>query len=154
MRQSMHVNAPRTAPRSRPGRRAFTLMEMLLVIAIIGLLAALVVPQLAKSRQETKINTTKAQLSLLTTAVNQFYNDCNRYPTEAEGLAALVTKPQGLDQWNGPYLEKKVVPKDGFGRDFVYKLDKEYGFEIKSLGADGKEGGEPKSADADISNRT
>lgn len=136
------------------GRRGFTLVEMLLVIAIIGLIAALIGPQIAKSFQKGQVQTTRAQLENLSTAVESFYTDTGRYPTEAEGLKALVEKVDGLAGWNGPYLKKKVLPKDGWGGDFVYKLDKDFGYVIRSLGADKREGGAPGSQDADIDNRS
>lgn len=138
--------------RRGPGR-GFTLVEMLLVIAIIGLLAALITPQIFKNLQKSQVQATKAQMELLATAVESFYSDNYRYPTEAEGLNSLVKKPDGLESWKGPYLKKTLVPKDGWGNEFVYKLNKDFGFEIRSLGSDKKEGGAPGSQEADISNR-
>lgn len=144
--------------RSLGGRRAvargFTLVEMLLVIAIIGLIAALIGPQIAKNFQKSQVQTTKAQLENLATAVESFYTDNARYPTEAEGLNALIAPPQGLTTWSGPYLKKKTLPKDGWGGEFVYKLDKDFGYVIRSLGADKREGGAPGSQDADLDNRS
>lgn len=138
----------------RPSRRAFTLVEMLLVIAIIGLIAALVTPQVLKSVQKSQTQTTKAQMSLLEAALQEFYSDNNRYPTESEGLKALIDKPQDLATWSGPYLKRKTLPKDGWGTDFVYKLDPQFGFVIRSFGADKREGGAEGSQDADIDNRS
>jgi len=131
---------------------AFTLIEMLLVVAIIGLLAALLVPQLGKQFGKSQVKVTRAQLERLSTAVEQFRLDMQRYPTEQEGLKILVEKPREGDNWGGPYLGKTTLPTDGWGRDFVYKLDDTFGFRLISLGADGKEGGEGEAADLD--NRT
>lgn len=134
--------------------RGFTLVEMLLVIAIIGLIVALISPQLAKSMQKGRVETTKAQLENLATAIESFNTDNARYPTEAEGLAALVKKPEGLTTWNGPYLKKMTLPKDGWGGEFIYKLDKDFGFVVRSLGSDKREGGAPGSQEADLDNRS
>lgn len=129
-------------------------MEMLFVIAIIGLLVALVAPNLAKAFGRGQVKTTRAQIESLSTAVEKFYTDTSRYPTASEGLGVLVKKPDGLDSWDGPYLKRNELPKDAWGRDFIYKPDEKFGFVIRSLGADGKEGGAPGSQDADIDNRS
>ena len=136
----------------QPARTAFTLMEMLLVVAIIGLLAALLVPQLGKQFGKSQVKITTAQLANLAQSVEQFRLDIQRYPTEQEGLKVLVDKPLQLDTWDGPYLGKKTLPTDGWGREFIYKLDDTFGFRIMSLGADGVEGGE--GANADLDNRS
>jgi len=140
--------------RARPSARAFSLLEMLIVIGIIGLIAALVLPRIAAGFGKGQVKTTQAQLELLTTATEGFKLDIGRYPTEQEGLLVLVEKPAdpiAAAKWKAPYLQKKTIPMDGWGRPFVYKLDPTFGFEIKSLGADGKEGGEGENAD--LSNR-
>jgi len=133
----------------RTTRSAFTLFEMLLVVAIIGLLAALIAPTLGKQFGRSQVGITKAQLQDLSTKVEQFRLHVGRYPTEEEGLAALVEKPQGVDSWDGPYLGKASVPKDPWNNEFVYELDDEWGFRLISLGADGREGGEGEAADLD-----
>lgn len=148
------ISSPPHARRTVSRTRAFTLVEMLLVIAIIGLIAALIGPQIAKSFQKSQVQTTKAQIENLATAIESFYTDNARYPTEAEGLNALVTKPDGLTTWNGPYLKKKTLPKDGWGHDFIYKLDKDFGFVVRSLGGDNREGGAAGTQEADIDNRS
>ncbi|MDX2115436.1 MAG: type II secretion system major pseudopilin GspG [Planctomycetota bacterium] len=142
----MRVQAARTA-----GTRAggFTLVEVLFVVIIIGLIAAIAVPRLGKAFGKGQVKTTVAQMARLSAAVEEFKADVMRYPTEQEGLKALVEKPQGVDAWKGPYLDRRVVPKDGWNHDFHYRLDDTFGFLIKSLGADGKEGGEGDNADLD-----
>ncbi len=132
--------------------RAFTLIELLFVVLIIGLIAALIVPRLGKTFGKSQVKTTQAQIAQLGALVEEFRADVHRYPSEQEGLAALVSKPAEAAGWEGPYLQKKSLPKDGWGRDFVYKADAQFGFVIRSLGADGKEGGEGE--DADLDNRS
>lgn len=132
-----------------PAARAFSLIEMLFVIAIIGLIAALILPRLGGAFGKSQVQTTKAQLASLTSAVETYRMNVGRYPTKDEGLAALLKKPDGAEGWEGPYLEKKVVPRDGWKREFIYTPDDEWKFIIKSLGADGKEGGEGENADLD-----
>jgi general secretion pathway protein G len=131
-------------------RRAFTMVEIMAVIIILGLLAALVVRNFVGQTDKARVITTKASLKLLHTAVLQFKMDTGRYPTEEEGLKVLVEQPSDVTNWQqGGYLETTEIPKDGWGRDFIYELNPESGkpFVIKSLGADGKEGGEGYDAD-------
>lgn len=131
-------------------RRAFSLFEMLIVLAIIGLLAALVAPRLAGVFMGGQLKQTKAQIQLLSGAVAEFQLDMLRVPTDAEGLRALIEKPADADEkWVGPYLERRTLPKDGWNNDFVYKTDPEFGYVIISRGSDGREGGEGDAADLD-----
>jgi len=127
----------------------FTLVEVLFVVIIIALIAAIALPQLGKVFGRSQVKTTEAQLAQLSGAVEQFRADVQRYPTEQEGLKALIEKPQGVEGWEGPYIQKRTLPKDGWKRDFIYKLDDRFGFIVRSLGADGKEGGEGENADID-----
>src|SRR5262249_24361502 len=122
---------------------------MLFVIAIIGLIAALVLPNLARGFGKGQVSTTKAQIGLLAGSVREVRLDVGRYPTEAEGLQALLTKPTDAEGWEGPYLEKDVVPKDGWSRPFVYKEGENGRFIIRSLGADGHDGGDGENKDID-----
>jgi general secretion pathway protein G len=130
--------------------RAFTLLEMLIVLAILGLLAALVVPRLGGKVQEAQVQTTITQINSLAGSVEQFAIDIGRYPTAEEGLQALVERPASIpgDRWDGPYLQKNFVPDDQWGRPFVYELQ-EGRYIIRSLGADGQPGGEGFDADLD-----
>lgn len=150
-----HGSATRTGQRGeRRGAlaRAFSLMEILIVLIIIGLLAAIVLPRLAQNIGKGRVQTTKAQIASLSTSVESFYAEVGRYPTEQEGLILLITKPVDPDtasKWRGPYLEKDSLPKDGWGRDFLYTFDEHGRFVIRSLGADGKPGGEGENADLD-----
>jgi general secretion pathway protein G len=125
----------------------FTLIELLVVMVIIGLLAALVGPRFIRQEEKAKIKAAKAQIELLSTALDTFRLDVGRYPTTEEGLEALRTKPGGLERWDGPYL-KKELPLDPWGKAYVYKSPGEHGpFDIVSYGADGTSGGEGDNRD-------
>src|SRR3954469_11296399 len=95
--------------RSR-GDEGFTLVEMLVVLAIIGMISALVGPQVMSYLGRAKVDTAKVSLQNLETALDLYRLDVGRYPTEREGLVALVERPSGTDSWNGPYIKKKTVP--------------------------------------------
>jgi len=128
-------------------RKGFTLIEILIVVIIIGLLASLVGPALFKKVGSSRQKTAMAQISMLETALKTFRLDVGRYPTTEESLKALVTKPEGLRSWDGPYLEKDV-PLDPWGNPYTYKCPAEKAeYEIASYGADGKSGGEGESKD-------
>ncbi len=127
--------------------QGFTLIELMVVLFILGLLAALVAPRLMGRVGKAKQQTAAAQIQMLSTALNLFYLDVGRYPTTDEGLAALNKNPGNLPGWAGPYLDKGV-PKDPWGRDYLYKSPGEHGaFDLYSLGADGVEGGEGDNQD-------
>jgi general secretion pathway protein G len=127
--------------------QGFTLIELMIVLFILGLLAALVAPRLMGRLGKAKQKTTEAQIHLLATALDLFHLDVGRYPTEEEGLKALREKPSNLASWGGPYLDKPV-PKDPWARDYLYKCPGEHGpFDLYSLGADGAPGGEGENQD-------
>ncbi len=136
--------------RKKGVRHGFTMVELMAMLIIIGLLATLVVTKVASKIDQAKVTTTKANLKALHMAVNQFKMDTGRFPTEEEGLNALVDPPPDVENYEpGGYLETTDVPKDAWGREFIYELYPESGkpFVIKSLGADGQEGGEGNDAD-------
>ncbi|MBN2130633.1 MAG: type II secretion system major pseudopilin GspG [Sedimentisphaerales bacterium] len=136
--------------KKRLGRSGFTMVELMAVLIILGLLAGVVVKNFVGQVDKGKMTTTKANLRLLHSAVNQFYMDQGRYPSEDEGLYALIDAPAEVENWPpGGYLETTDIPTDGWGRDFIYELYPESGkpFVIKSLGADGQEEGEGYDAD-------
>jgi len=127
--------------------KGFTLIELLVVVIIIGLLASLVAPKFFGKLGASRQKTAKAQIALLGNALDEFRLDNGRYPTTEEGLEALRTKPEGLNNWAGPYLPKPV-PKDPWGHDYVYRCPGEHGdYDLFSYGRDGQEGGEGEDAD-------
>lgn len=125
----------------------FTLVELLVVMVIIGLLAALVVPRFIRQEEKAKTKAAKAQIELLGTALDTFRLDVGRYPATQEGLDALRRKPAGVDRWDGPYL-KKEVPLDPWGQSYVYHNPGEHGsYDLLSYGADGVSGGDGDNRD-------
>lgn len=128
--------------------RGFTLIELLVVLVILGLLAGLVGPQVMKYLGGANTKATKLQIEDFSTALDAFRLDMGRYPTSAEGLAALVVQPSGATRWNGPYLRKNVIPKDPWGNDYQYRSPGQHGaFDLYSLGADNAEGGDGENQD-------
>ena len=126
----------------------FTLLELLVVMVILGLLASVIGPHVMKHVGTSKSKTATVQIEELGTALEMYRLEVGSYPTTAQGLAVLVQRPAGVEQWNGPYLRKPVVPKDPWGRDYRYRHPGEHGtFDIYSLGADNADGGEGESAD-------
>ena len=128
--------------------RGFTLIELLVVLVILGLLAGLVGPQVMKYLGGANTKTAKLQIEDFSTALDAFRLDMGRYPTSAEGLAALVVQPAGATRWNGPYLRKNVIPKDPWGNEYQYRAPGQHGaFDLYSLGADNAEGGDGENQD-------
>ena len=128
-------------------QRGFTLFEILVVITIIGLLAALVGPRLFGKVSGAKQKATKAQIELFGTALDTFRLDVGRYPTVEEGLKVLREKPSGVEGWQGPYLPKEI-PVDPWNKPYVYKCPGEHGdYDLLSYGLDGTEGGEGENQD-------
>ena len=136
--------------KKRNVRKGFTMVELMAVLIILGLLAAVVVRNFVGQTDRARVTTTKANLKLLHMSVNQFKMDTGRFPAEEEGLAILIEPPSDVENWQpGGYLETTELPPDGWGNDFIFELYPESGkpFVIRSLGADGEEGGEDYDAD-------
>ena len=132
-------------------KKAFTLVELLVVIMIIALLASMVAPNLFNKLDDAQRKTAYSQLSNLSTALDSFRLDFKRYPTTEEGLNILSAKSSTLKQWNGPYLTKKLKD-DPWGNPYIYKTPGKDGnpYTLLSYGADGKEGGTGKNADISV----
>ena len=125
----------------------FTLMELLVVLAILGLLMSLVGPQVLNQLGGAKTKTAGIQIKDLEQALEMYKLDVGRFPSTSEGLSALVNKPGNASGWNGPYL-KSDVPMDPWNREYHYKYPGEKGeVDIYSYGANGSPGGEGEDAD-------
>ncbi|MEO0624987.1 MAG: type II secretion system major pseudopilin GspG [Pseudomonadota bacterium] len=141
-----------TRPRFRRGARrtgisrGFSLVEMLVVVAIVGLLIGLVGPAAMRQLQSSRGTTAAAQIAQIRAAVDIFALDVGRYPTETEGLRALVTNPGSVPGWNGPYLRDGRLPEDPWGAEFLYRRTAD-GVQVYSHGADGRPGGDGQDAD-------
>jgi general secretion pathway protein G len=128
----------------------FTLLELLVVMVIVGLLAAYVGPKYFSQIGKSEVKTVRAQLVGLEKALAQFRLDVGSYPSTEQGLKALITRPNNLAKWDGPYLDK-ALPLDPWGHPYVYKAPGEHGeIDLASLGRDGRPGGD--GLDADITN--
>lgn len=130
---------------------AFTLIELLLVLVILGVLAALVVPKITGRSQQAREVAAKTDISTISNAINRFEIDTGRLPSTEEGVNALLSTPAGLSGWRGPYFERGM-PKDPWGNDYLYRQPGQRnptGFDLSSAGADGREG-----TDDDIGNWT
>lgn len=147
---------PSPRPAERRGligrRRAligFSLIELLLVLVILAVLAAVVAPRFATRGEQARETAAQTDISRLETALDAFEIDNGRYPTNDEGLRALVEQPSGMDSWRGPYISRGV-PNDPWGNPYVYRHPpqiNQYGYDLYSRGADEQEG-----TDADIGN--
>jgi general secretion pathway protein G len=139
----------RHLPRARPG---FTLIEILVVIAVISVLAALVAPNVFRHVGTAKDAAARSQMEMLGAALDAYRLDNGRYPTTRQGLDALWQEPAQEPRpsgWRGPYL-RKAVPADPWGAAYIYTSPGERsprGFDLLSLGADGVPGGEGEDAD-------
>ncbi|WOJ96531.1 type II secretion system major pseudopilin GspG [Congregibacter brevis] len=133
--------------RTNRAQSGFTLMELLVVLAILGLLMSLVGPQVLNQLGGAKTKTALIQIRDLEQALEMYKLDVGRYPNTAQGLAALVNKPGGAAGWNGPYL-KGDVPQDPWKQDYLYKYPGERGeLDIFSYGQNGSPGGDGEDAD-------
>ncbi len=136
-----------TNARSTPKARGFTLLELLVVMVIIGMLAAFVAPRYFAQVGKSQTKAAKAQIMALEQALDQFRLDVGRYPSNEEGLQALNAAPASVSGWAGPYL-KKAAPSDPWGHPFIYVQPGTHGeMDLSSYGKDGREGGTGENAD-------
>ncbi|WP_108813224.1 type II secretion system major pseudopilin GspG [Loktanella sp. Alg231-35] len=125
-----------------------TILEVLVVLSIIALIAAVAGPRLIGYLGRAKTDTADLQAEQLRQAVQLFYIDVGRYPSDGEGLAALLASPPGESSWQGPYLETEDAITDPWGRDYVYVAPEEGSdFSVMSFGLDGTRGGTGEDAD-------
>lgn len=135
----------------RLAHRGFTLIELLLVLVILAVLAAVVVPKFTNRSEQARNTAARTDIRALETALDSFEVDCGRFPSNDEGLAALIQPPPSVQaSWNGPYI-KRGMPTDPWGNTYVYRFPGSQnagGYDLFSLGADGRE------SDDDIVNWT
>ena len=132
-------------------KRGYTLIEMLVVLTIISMIVGLVGPRVLGYLGQSRVKTARPQIESLSSALDLFYMDAGRYPTGAEGLDALATRPGDVENWNGPYLKGSRVPLDPWGHAYRYRIvsDHQPPYEILSFGADGREGGADNISNVD-----
>jgi general secretion pathway protein G len=140
-----------TMNRKRPlAQRGMTLIEILVVLVLIGIVLGIVGGNFIGKGEKAKADAAKIEIGQIGQALDLYKLEVGRYPTSAEGLQALVAAPASTANWNGPYWKKASIPKDPWGNDYRYTSPGQKGaYDIVSLGADGKEGGE--GANKDIS---
>lgn len=132
----------------RRGEHGFTLLELLVVLAILGLLAAIVAPQVIRYLGSSKSQTAKVQVQNVSAALELFRLDVGRYPTSEEGLKTLVAPSAAAQNWNGPYLKKAGALQDPWGQAYQYRSPGRHGeFDVFSLGSDRAEGGNGEARD-------
>ncbi|MBT5267606.1 MAG: type II secretion system major pseudopilin GspG [Rhodospirillaceae bacterium] len=150
MRQKTKNEIPRLTRGSTRKDAGFTLLEVLVVLAILALVAGLVAPRVMGIFGRAQGDVAHMQIQNITTATDMFRLDVGRFPSTKEGLEALVNRPAGLKRWNGPYLKGGEVPADPWGNAYSYEAPSEgKALRVISLGADGKTGG--SGDDEDVS---
>lgn len=127
-------------------QRGFTFIEIMVVVIILGVLAAMVLPKFMGRTEESRVNAARTQIDIFSTALDAYELDSGRYPSTEQGLLALSAKPSTPpvpSQWKGPYLQK-APPKDPWGNDYRYASPGQHNprsYDLSSLGPDGREGG-------------
>ena len=151
-RSAFAERIPTPFTRSQDARRAehgFTLLELLVVLAILGLLIGLVAPAALRQLGSAKEKIAHQSIERLATVLDMYKLDVGSYPTTDQGLQALISRPPGVNRWSGPYLKGEKVPEDPWGRPFVYHSPSqrpEHEFDLYSLGPTGQPGGAGDSA--------
>lgn len=130
------------------GEEGFTLLELLVVLGIIALLAALIAPQVIRYLSDARSKTAEAQLKNIESSIELYYLDNGAYPAGESGLMALVEAPANVPGWRGPYLKKREALVDPWGKPYAYRSPGEHGkFDLFTFGRDGKEGGTGEDKD-------
>lgn len=121
----------------------YTLVELLVVVAILGLLTLIATPFVLGYLDRTKVSTAKTEIANIAAGLDLYRLDVGTYPTSEQGLDALMHAPQGVDNWNGPYMKKTAGLRDPWGRPYFYRFPGQHGeYDIYSYGAKGEEGAE------------
>jgi general secretion pathway protein G len=151
--QRCGAGGPRSAPdggaRARGGERGFTLLELLVVLAILGLLVGLVAPAALRQLGSAKEKIAHQSIERLAGVLDIYKLDVGSYPTSDQGLQALITRPQGMTRWSGPYLKGDKLPEDPWGRPFLYRSPSQrpgHEFDLYSLGPTGQRDGAGEAA--------
>ena len=135
--------------RRRPAQAGFSLVEMLVVVAIVGLLIGLVGTGAIRQLQNSRVSAAEAQIAQLRSALDIYLIETGRYPSEQEGLNALISNAGQVPGWNGPYLRDGNLPADPWGSAYIYTLNSDGQPRVRSLGSDGQAGGTGNAADVE-----
>lgn len=144
---TVSIPSARAESRRRPRDAGFSLIELLVVLGILAMLAGVVGPKVIGYFGRAKAQTAVTQIEGLSAALDLYLLDTGSYPTVAQGLTALVAAPSGVAGWQGPYLAEGTLPLDPWGNAYRYVREGAGRPSVRSLGADGLEGGDGEAAD-------
>ena len=144
----LSITSRQEPKKSRNSQDGFTLIELLVVLVILGLIVAFAAPQVIKYVGGAKSDAAKIQIDRLSGVLDLYRLEVGRYPTQEEGLEALIERPSDAEVWNGPYVRKADALTDPWRRPYIYQMPGDHGdYDMSSLGADGQEGGEGEDKD-------